>query len=125
MDFATFVARGIYAFNALVILALCLVFVIRRLLWSRRQNKRGFFPTYTSAGNALQSLQIMVQPKVDYVLAEKLEDEADDDEESDDNDKVAKPFKRQLRQIRLGQPVDRLTAFANRNHDLDEAGKNR
>ena len=81
MDLGLGFLRGLYAF----VLSCCLVFCLRRLLWARRkrQGKRnlGFFPTYTSAGNALQALQAIAQPRADYVLAEKFVDEADDDDE--------------------------------------------
>jgi hypothetical protein len=110
MDFATYIARGIYAFNALAIFALCVVFVIRRCLWKWRPNRRGFLPTYAAAGNALQALQTMVQPEVGYVLAEKLEEESEDDDEGDPFD-PAKQLQRQLKQIRLGKRVDRLTTY--------------
>jgi hypothetical protein len=123
MDFALDVARGIYVFHALVILTLCFVFVLRRFVWRCRRNKRGFYPTYASAGNALQSLQTMVQPRVEYVLSEKFDDESDDDDEGDDNEKVAKPFRRQLRKIRLGESIQTLTVIAPRHrtsYPLDE-----
>lgn len=125
MDFAIYIVRGIYAFHALVILTFCLVFVIRRCLWRSKRSKRGFFPTYAAAGNALQSLQVMVQPKVDYVLAEKFEDESEDDDEGDLLD-PAKHLQQQLRRIKRGEPVHRLTVIATGNRsshncgDLDE-----
>jgi hypothetical protein len=108
MDFATYISRGIYAFNALAILVLCVVFVVRRCIW--KCSKRGFLPTYASAGNALQVLQTMVQPKVEYVLAEKLEEDSEEDDEGDPFDPT-KRLQRQLKQIRLGKCVDQLTTY--------------
>ena len=114
MDFGTELIRGIYAFHALAILVCCLVFYARRRLWRRRQRlgkpRLGFFPTYTSAGNALQTLHAMTQQRVDYVLEEKFDDEADDDEEGGPPDPT-KHLQRQLRRIRHGETVDRLTVL--------------
>jgi len=110
MDFATSFARGFYVQLGLVVLAFWVVFAFRRYLWRRRRGKRGFLPTYTSAGNAFQTLQTMVQPEVEYVLAEKLEEESEEDEEGDLSD-PAKHLRRQLRRIRLGKRVDRLTTY--------------
>ena len=108
MDLGLGFLRGLYAF----VLSCCIVFCLRRLLWARRkrQGKRnlGFFPTYTSAGNALQALQAIAQPRADYVLAEKFDDEADDDDEGEP-DSPEKQLHRQLRRIRRGEKVERLT----------------
>src|SRR5271168_672409 len=106
MDFALGFVRGLYAF----VFSCCVVFCLRRFLWRRRkrQGKRnlGFFPTYTSAGNALQALQAMAQPTAEYVLAEKVDDEADDDDEGEP-DHPEKHLHRQLRRIRRGEKVER------------------
>jgi hypothetical protein len=109
MDFATDLARGFYTFLALYILAFWLVFFLRRCLWRRKGSKRRFLPTYTSAGNAFQALQVMVQPQVENVLSEKLDEESEDDEDGDPFD-PEKNLQRQLKRIRRGERVDRLTA---------------
>jgi hypothetical protein len=110
MDFALGFVRGLYVF----VLSCCIVFCVRRFLWRRRkrQGKRklGFCPTYTSAGNALQSLQAMAQPEAEYVLAEKFDDEADDDNNGEP-DTPEKHLHRQLRRIRRGEKVERLTVL--------------
>jgi hypothetical protein len=115
LDFGTELIRGFYAFNALAIIACCLVFYARRRLWRRRQRlgkfNPGFFPTYTAAGNALQTLHAMTQQRVDYVLEEKFVDEADEDEEGGPPDPT-KHLQRQLRRIRGGDRVDKLTALS-------------
>jgi hypothetical protein len=114
LDFGTEFIRGFYAFNALAIIACCLVFYVRRRLWKRRQRlgkpNPGFFPTYTAAGNALQTLHAMTQQRVDYVMEEKFDDEADDDEEGGPRDPT-KHLQRQLRRIRRGEKVDGLTVL--------------
>jgi hypothetical protein len=116
VDFATEFLQGFFALNGLAILFCCIVFWARRFLWRRRKRlgKRdlGFFPTFTSAGNALQTLQvqIMAQPQVQHMLEEKLDDEAEDDEDGEPAD-PEKHLNRQLRQIRRGERVERLTAL--------------
>lgn len=110
MDFV----RGFYLFNALVICLCCLVFCARRFLWRRRKRRGnrnlGFFPTFTSAGNALQHLQVMAQPRAQHVIEEKLNDEAAEDDEGEPID-PEKHLQRQLRRIRRGERIERLTAL--------------
>jgi hypothetical protein len=117
LDFATSVLRGFYASNALLILACCFVFCAQRFLWRRRERlgkcRKGFFPTYTAAGNALQTLQVIAQPRAGYVIEEKLDDEADDDDDGDPCDPT-KHLNRQLRKIRRGEVVERLTVLRQR-----------
>jgi len=114
MDFALNFLRGYFAFISLFIFSCWALFCVRRFLWSwrKRQGKRnlGFFPTYTSAGNALQALQAIAQPRVEHVLAEKFDDEADDDDEGEP-DSPEKQLHRQLRRIRRGEKVERLTVL--------------
>jgi hypothetical protein len=111
LDFTTSVLRGFYAFNALAVSACVVVFYVRRVLWRRRKGRKGFFPTYTAAGNALQVLQTMAEPRTEYVIEEKLQEEAEDDDEGDGAD-PAKYLDRQLRRIRRGAMVGRLTVRA-------------
>lgn len=117
MDFATSVMRGFYAFNALVVLACCFVFCARRFFWRRRERlgkrRKGFFPTYTAAGNALQTLQVIAQPRAEYVIEEKFDEEADDDDDGDPCDPT-KHLNRQLKRIRRGEIVERLTVLLTR-----------
>lgn len=117
MHFATSVMRGFYAFNALVILACCFTFCARRFLWRRRERlgrrRKGFFPTYTTAGNALQTLQVIAQPRAEYVIEEKFDEEADDDDDGDLCDPT-KHLSRQLKRIRRGEIVGSLTVLRKR-----------
>jgi hypothetical protein len=110
MDFSLDFLRGLYAFT----LICCALFCLRRFLWRRRkrQGRRhlGFCPTYTSAGNALQALQAIAQPRAEHVLAEKFDDEADDDDEGEPGN-PEKHLHRQLRRIRRGEKVERLTVL--------------
>lgn len=114
MDFATEFIRGFYCFNMLVVLACCVVFCVQRLRWRRRKRlgklNPGFFPTYAAAGNALQTLQAITQQRAEYVLEEKFDDEANDDDENEPCDPT-KHLKWQLKRIRRGEPIDRLTVL--------------
>ena len=111
MDFSRNFLRGYFAFNGLFIFSCCILFCVRRFLWRwrKRQGRRnlGFCPTYTSAGNALHALQAIAEPRVEYVLAEKFDDEADNDDEGEP-DSPEKHLHRQLRRIRRGEKVERL-----------------
>jgi hypothetical protein len=110
MDFSLDFVRGLYIF----VLGCWCVFCLRRFLWKRRKrlgkSDPGFFPTYTSAGNALHNLQAIAEPRIDYVIAEKYDDQADDDDEGEPHD-PEKHLHRQLRRIRRGEKIERLTAL--------------
>jgi hypothetical protein len=112
MDFALDYLRGYFAFNALFVVSCCVLFCLRRLLYGRRKRlgkrRLGFCPTYTSAGNALQALQGMADPRVEHVLAQKFDDDADEDDKGEP-DSPEKHLHRQLRRIRRGERVERLT----------------
>ena len=105
MDLAMALVRGLYALNALVILSCGCLFCLKRFLWRRRKrlgkHNLGFYPTYTSAGNALQALQAITQPRAQHVLEEKFEDEADDDDEGE-------PIDPEMCIRDSGAPVDSL-----------------
>ena len=114
MDFSLDFLRGYFVSIGLFVFSCCVIFCVRRFLWRRRkrQGRRnlGFCPTYTSAGNALHALQAIAQPRVEFVLAEKFDDAADDDAEGGP-DSPEKHLHRQLRRIRRGEKVERLTVL--------------
>jgi hypothetical protein len=95
----------------LAIPALFVIFYLRRIGWrlkKRFRSKRlGFRPSYASLGNALQTLEVLTRPDVDYVLEQKYDEDADEDDEGDSSD-PAENLNRQLRRIRRGEYVDRL-----------------
>ena len=113
MDLSLGFVRALYVF----VLVCCVLFYLRRFLWRlrKRQGRRnlGFCPTYTSAGNALQALQVMAQPRAEHVLAEKFDDEADDDDEGDpDTSRKASASSTQTNQAgREGRKTDRSAAI--------------
>jgi hypothetical protein len=101
----------------------CIVFMQRMLWrWRKKRGKNGsgcgdgfqrgvwgFYPTSASIGNALQVLQAIAEPQVQYVIEERLEDPADEDDEAGPKDPTAH-LMRQARRIRRGDDV-RLTAL--------------
>ena len=114
MDFSLDFLRGYFVFIGLFVFSCCVIFCVRRFLWRRRKRQErrnlGFCPTYTSAGNALHALHAIAQPRVEFVLAEKFDDAADDDAEGGP-DSPEKHLHRQLRRIRRGEKVERLTVL--------------
>jgi hypothetical protein len=92
--------RGLVVF---LLLAVC-AFYMQRALWKRKRrsggNRFGFFPTYTSAGNAFQQLQMLAEPQTGYVIEEKAIDEAEEDDDGEPEDE--ENLMHQLRQIRNG-----------------------
>ena len=100
---------------AIFLLAILLVLVVLRLRLRRRllQNypckpkSRRFRFTGAAIGNALQTIHVFVDPGVRYVIAERLEEPSEDgkDEPAD----PAIHLERQLRRIRRGEQIDRLT----------------
>ena len=68
----------------------------------------GFFPTYTSAGNAFQQLQMLAEPRIEYVIREKAIDEGEKDDDGKPEDEAN--LMHQLRQIRSGDRSLKLVA---------------
>jgi hypothetical protein len=100
--------------KVLVVFSFCWMcaFLFQRIRWKYR-NRRGkknssFYPTYSSLGNALHVLQQLPEPDAASVIAEQLDDEADEDDEGELAD-PAKHLRRQLKRIRNGEQIDRLT----------------
>ena len=96
--------------------AICLfgVLVLATLGFRARRNgsshskRRLFRFTGVAVGNALQILHVYVDPRVRYVIAQRLEEQAEDDGEDDCAD-PGKHLEHQLRRIRRGEQLDRLT----------------
>jgi hypothetical protein len=61
-------------------------FFVQRYLALRRKRKGGFYPSTASMGNALQELQRLTRPNVQYVLEEKQKEDKQDDEEGGPDD---------------------------------------
>jgi hypothetical protein len=107
MSFDLMFLRAFLALSAFAATA----FLYQRIRFKRRCRKGikhpGFYPSTAALGNALQSLQLLAQPDVQYILEEKLEEPAEKDDEAEPCDPTRR-LNRQLEQIRLGRPVDRL-----------------
>jgi hypothetical protein len=102
-------AAGLYG-----LVSLCgIAFLYQRLRWRRRRRRGlsgGFYPRGTSLGNALQQLQIFAEPQNRHVIAEKLDEEAEEEGEGGSDDPV-RHLHRQAAKIRRGEKVERLTAL--------------
>jgi hypothetical protein len=98
--------RGLVIFLLLTVCA----FYIQRALWRKNRrsggNRFGFFPTYTSAGNAFQQLQMLAEPRIEYVIQEKAIDEGEEDDGGEPEDEAN--LMHQLRRIRSGDRSLRL-----------------
>jgi hypothetical protein len=93
-----------------IALLFALVVYIQRARWRHCQRGRKrirFYPTTMMIGLALQNLQVFAHPEVDHTIEEKYADAAEEEDAGDPND-PQKVLARQLRQIRNGDPVDRL-----------------
>jgi hypothetical protein len=107
MDCEQMYACFLLAFFALVVLSFFLQRLrcrIRKLLGKAHL---GFYPNAASLGNALQALQIFVEPNVQQILEEKLDEATDEDDEGGPDDPTTH-LNCQLRKIRRGEPVDDL-----------------
>jgi hypothetical protein len=91
---------------AILLVVATLGFRARRKVSSH--SKRLLRLTGVAVGNALQILHVYVDPRVRYVIVQRLEEQAEDDGEDDCAD-PGKHLERQLRRIRRGEQVDRLT----------------
>jgi len=102
--------------SAIVLQAVCLAILLvlatlgfrAKRKVSFHSNRRRFRFTGVAVGNALQILHVYVDPRVRYVIVQRLEEQAEDDGEDDLAD-PGKHLERQLRRIRRGEQVDRLT----------------
>jgi hypothetical protein len=80
--------------------------------WRKKAGKSrlGFYPTGASMGNALQVLQAIAEPQIQHVIEEKLDEAADEEDETGPKDPTAH-LMRQARRIRNGEKVEQLTAL--------------
>ncbi|MDX6456928.1 MAG: hypothetical protein QOE55_625 [Acidobacteriaceae bacterium] len=96
---------------AVLLVLVALSFRLRRKLpqnYTCKPKSRRFRSAGVVLGNALQIIHVFVDPGVRYVVAEKLEESSKDDDEDDSAD-PAIHLERQLRRIRRGEQIERLT----------------
>jgi len=95
----------------LAVLVPFLIFYLRHATARRKKRKgrssSGFSPSTFTLGIALQHLQAFTHPSIQYVLEQKYDEEADQDDQGDPDHPKAQ-LHRQLKRIRRGEPVDRL-----------------
>jgi len=111
MTVISLLAWSIYFLYApfVAILLILTHYALRRILW-RSGRRAGFCPSACALGMAFQYMQVWTRPNVEYVLAEKQKEDAEEDGEGDPDSPEARlrHFHRQLRGIRRGDPVERL-----------------
>jgi hypothetical protein len=94
------------------VVVLLSLFYIKRVRWrgKRRSGRRnlGFYPSFLLLGNAMQNLQVFTRPTVAYVLEEKYDEDADEDDDGGPDDPT-EHLSRQLKRIRRGESIDTLT----------------
>jgi hypothetical protein len=95
----------------LAVLLPFLIFYLKRATARRKKrngrSSSGFSPSTFALGLALQHLQVFTHPSVQYVLEQKYDEDAEDDDQGDPDHPNAQ-LHRQLKRIRRGEPIDRL-----------------
>lgn len=110
MDFDAIIVCGFVLFFLFFICAFC--FQRFRCKRNKRLGKKhpGFYPTFSSLGNSLQRLQQIAIPQVEIVMQEEDAVDNAQDEEEISKDGI-KHLHRQLKQIRNGDKLDKLTVL--------------
>jgi hypothetical protein len=107
MNFAAVIGCALFLFFSLLIGA----FYFQRFRWKRKQHHQqrnlGFYPTFSSLGQALNKLQQVARPQVGISMLEEDVVEADQNEEEIEGNGV-QHLHRQLRQIRDGDSIEKL-----------------
>jgi hypothetical protein len=85
---------------------------LRRAIWRRRQRigkkSLGFCPSASAAGAIFLFAQILYRPSMAHLLKARLEEHLEEDDEGD-QPSPEEDLSDQLRCIRRGKPVERLT----------------
>jgi len=104
----------LFALQALPLFTAACVFVYRRWRWKQRRHlkgkRRGFYPTTFALGIAFQQIQLFVAPDMAHAIAERLKEQAEDDNEGGP-ESAARHLDRQLRRIRRGERLETLTTL--------------
>jgi len=104
----------LFALPGLPLVLLVCAFFFQRYRWKRRRRlgkkRRGFYPSTYALGIAFQQIQLFVAPNAECPIAESLKEHAEeDDDEGAQN--PARHLERQLRRIRRGERIERLTTL--------------
>ncbi|HEX4030867.1 MAG TPA: hypothetical protein VHX20_10920 [Terracidiphilus sp.] len=93
------------------IAAVLLYYSVRRVRWKHRRNRRmpnpAFCPSSAALGTILLFAQFFYRPSVVHIAEARLQADVDEDD-AGDPETAGRPLHRQLRQIRRGEPVERL-----------------
>lgn len=114
MQSPTLYALGALALSApfMTISMLFAYFYLRRAIWSRqkRQGKTrlGFCPSSFALGTALQLVSLFYRPSVEFAIKSTQREDVKDDDEGDPESPV-RHLNHQLKRIRRGEHIDRLT----------------
>jgi hypothetical protein len=117
VDVELLVSQGFALFLMCFSMFVAGAFFFQRFRWrcrKRRGRPPGFYPTSTSMGNALQQLQATMEPQMKYVLEEKLDEEADEDDSGGPDDPT-RHLLRQARKLQRGEKLERLTYLFDKN----------
>ena len=109
MDYNAAIGCGLFLF----FLIFACAFTFQRLRWKHRKRlgktDLGFYPTFSSLGHALQNIQQFAQPQVALSMREE---DTEDDEDAEEIEKDGiQHLHRQLKRIRSGDGIERLTVL--------------
>jgi hypothetical protein len=89
-------------FFLVVVLVLCVLILFGLGFWLAR---RGFRPSNSSVGDALQQIQAITRPSIEYSLQAKLRERADEDDEGGPDDPT-QYYRRKMKQVDRSNDAD-------------------
>jgi hypothetical protein len=96
----------------LAILGLLAHYAVKRAAWKHNQRRGklslGFCPSSAALGVVFLFAQVFVRPSLDHVIGAVQHEDVDEDD-GGELDESERHLRRQLRKIRRGQSIDRLT----------------
>jgi len=110
MDFAGVLLLLSGPFLLLTIFALLLDRAIRKHTGGLGKRRFGFYPTNYALGLALRQIQTFVAPNMEPTISDTLKEAAEAGDEGDPADPTIH-LNRQLKRIRNGEQIDRLTTI--------------
>lgn len=107
-------ANALFAFPGLCLFVILFAFLLQRSRPKRGphagKKRRGFYPSTYALGIGLQMIQTFVAPNTEYTIAEKLKEEAEQEDDGDSAD-PARQLERQLKRIKRGERLETLTTM--------------
>ena len=120
MDFGGVLLSLSGPFLLLTIFALLLDRAIRKHTGGTGKRRIGFYPSNYALGLALRQIQTFVAPNMEATISDTLKEAAEAGDEGDPADPTIH-LNRQLKRIRNGEQIDRLTTILRNDHARDEA----